>query len=551
MFSIRQTTATNSELQRQQMVEDVVLFGKEPTTFIGKKAAAIVQSKSINPIIQAKVAIALDNLLEIASDEKELEKPDIKCRIREHLANVNIQTGQIIHLPRKLPILSTQPVMPPDYTAPLEITYATMVNIAEFEYQVFRGKVRYRYMRNTSFATYMYQNILYMLDVNDAKLLEGMDVWQAHYAVLLKHTDFNEYVAKKSFYEDQVTYMGISYDTTFVPNYDVNNLQPQDPIPCSVTNQSQINYYYNFDVMNTVSVPDDKLGIFLTFPFKNGHYIKPTGKIRYLGINPPSALRKSSRLLIQNICSMNDLESAMDSVARSIRLDEIIYRAVYAPTLREQAVALMIIRRIVGNYARIGKYLVQMPNEMTLLSWTKLECKNSPVILPPQYPSKTTSLYVSMIQDIAMSCFSKMGAAVICSNYGLPEINYSTVYNLLQTDAEKYIFYTLVLQRYPLPMYYKIRKILKPTFGKNTVDMARYPRFINLSYTNNTLSDRLNLITTPLVDNKSINDDGNICTPYNCSEMYEFNDPQLKSLVLYGDIELNRDQLASFIALSI
>lgn len=552
MFSVRQTIATNQELARQRAIEKSVLFGKTPTTFIEKKAAAITGHPDINPILKCKVAIALDTILKFVESDNDFENVKIINRIRNHLETINIETGSTLTMVRKLPILSVQPIVPIEYVNVLETEISTVVNIADFEYTMFNGKVKYRYMRETSFATYMYQNIMYFLNTYDVNALEGIDTWLARYAVLLNRTKFSDYVAKKAFYQDIVYFHGVGYDTSFVPKYDVNNLRPQDPIPCSITDESQIDYYYKLNVLRTDQVPIDKIGIFLTFPFKDGHFIKPNGRIRYLGLDNRKRALKSVRLMIKNICSVNDIEAALDSAARGMQLDDIIYRAVYSRNLKEQAVALMIIRRIVGNYARVGKYIIQIPNEMTLLSWTKLSCRKNSIILPPIYTDDNKAPhYVSMIQDISQICYDKMGASIICSNHFLPELNLSAIYQLLQTDAEKYIFYTLVLQDYPIPMYYDAREKLKPKFGTAHIDLEKYKQmkrpFINVS-----MEDRLNSITQPLVD---MSDDTftmeNKCTPYDCFEMYEFHDEKLKILVTDGDVELDRNQIVNFITLSI
>ncbi|AYP97905.1 GrBNV gp76-like protein-like protein [Mauternbach virus] len=553
MFSVRQMIATNQELARQRAIEKSVLFGKKPTTFIEKKAAAITGHPDINPILQCKISIALDSILKFVDSEKDFENINVKSRISKYLDTINIETGSTLTLVHKLPILSVQPITPIEYVNVLDTEISTVVNIADFEYSMFNGKVKYRYMRETSFATYMYQNIMYFLNTFDVNSLEGIDTWMARYAVLLNHTKFSDYVAKKAFYQDIVSFGGIGYDTSFVPKYDVNNLRPQDPIPCSITDASQIEYYYKLNVFKTDQVPIDKIGIFLTFPFKNGHFIKPNGRIRYLGLDNRRRVLKSTRLMIKNICSVNDIEAALDSAARAIQLDDIIYRAVYSRNLKEQAVALMIIRRIVGNYARIGKYIIQIPNEMAVLSWTKLSCHNNPVILPPIYTDdKKATNYVSMIQDISQMCYNKMGASIICSSHFLPELNLSAIYRLLQTDSEKYIFYTLVLQDYPTVMYHDARDKLKPKFGTSNIDLEKYKRrkrpFINVS-----MDDSLNLFTRQLVD---VSDDDNSnmenkCTPYDCFEMYEFHDEKLKILVADGDVELDRNQLVNFITLSI
>ncbi|AQN78576.1 ACH96155.1 GrBNV gp76-like protein [Kallithea virus] len=574
MFSVRETVATNKELARQRAIEQVVLFGKRPTTFIEKKAAAIIGHPLINPILNCKIRNSLDVILEFSNVENNndndngdgggygvngstndvtlpnFEDPELKNRIRHHLDTVNVEIGSTLKFIRKLPILSVQPIQPIEYTSVLAIRRDSAVNLADFENILFNGRVKYRYMRGTSFAAYVYQNILYSLNTYNVESLEGLDVWQARYAVFLKRTNLAEYAAMKAFYIDTVYFQGVGYDTSFVPKYDVANLKPQDPIPYSVTDASQIDYYYKVDVKSVLKIPDEKIGIFLTFPFKDGHYIKPNGRIRYLGLNNNksinNAILKSSRLMIDNICSLNDLEAALDNAARSVKLDDIIYRAVYSKSLKEQAVALLIIRRIVGNYVRVGKYIIHVPNEMTILSWTKISCDRMPIMLPPIYEDRIqTNIYVAMIRDIAQSCYNKMGACILASKYFVPEINLSSVYQMLKNDSEKYVFFTMVMQEYPTPMYLNARNALNPTFGDSHIDLSKYSQR-KRQFVNTSINERLNDITEPLVDTPNYE-----CTPYDCMELYEFHNDQLKVLVETGDVGLDTDQLVNFITLSI
>ncbi|AUQ43958.1 putative gp76-like protein [Esparto virus] len=549
MFSPRQTIATNDELSRQYLVEQILLFDERPTTYIGKKAAAIYGCNNVSTILKYKIYNALDKIQEYAKNINDFSNESVRRRIYDLLDTIHIDYGITIQLPQKPPILYTQPILPPVFTTTLRTATSTMVNIAEFEHMVFENKAQFRYLNNTSFATYMYQNILQMLNVSNIDTLEGVEMWQAKYAILLNRTNFNDYVARNAFYYDQVNFLGVGYDTSFVPKYDVNSLKVQDSIPATITDQSQIDYYYKLDVRKEQFIPKDKIGIFLTFPFKDGHYIKPSGKIRFLNMRPlADCTLKSTGLIIKNICGMNDIEAAIDNAARSVKLNDLIYRTVYSKNLKEQAVTLMIIRRIVGEYGRFGKYLVQLPNEFSILSWTKLSCSRIPVILPPIYTSTDTNVYVALVQDISQSCYSKLGASMLCSGFGIPEMNMAGVYQLLTNDAEKYVFYTLVLQVYPNPMYFTARSQLEPNFGQSNINLNKYPVYRRY-FTNNTTLERVDMQSQPLVDDSSNNNlSGNKCTPYSCSEMYEFNDRQLNTLVATGDVELNDLQYAHFIA---
>lgn len=551
MFKIRNTFATNEELYRQGAIQSVVLYGNKPTTFLEKKAAAIFGNTFNNVIIQAKVRKCLayilnflkDDEIEICADKK------IRTQLREYLKTVQLVIGDPIYLTRKLPILALQPEIIPEYKLKMDVIVSSQVNRAEFEQMVFNNRTKYRYLIGTSFASYVYQNILYSLNARNTRQLEDNKHWQAKLALLIDRTGFNDNVAKSAFYSDTVKYHGVTYQSHFVPKYDVNSLMPQESIDEQMTDRKLIRYYYDLNVRTTSRVPLDKIGIFLTFPFKDGHHIQPDGKI--IPITTSLDLKKSVRLMITDLCNISDIEFAIDTAARSIALDDVIYYALHAKNLTELSVALMIIRRLVGDVLTVQNIRIQMPTEFNILSWTtQMNCNMSNITLPPNYKSKDTPMYVAMIQDIAQSCYSKLGASMACSAYSLPEVHMGEVYDVLQNDAEKYIFYTLILQDYTYSMYYIARKRLKPTFGRSIVDMSKYPKF-NGRFSNTTLSERLDSLTEPLVKPVDLNAGITLCPPYKCIEMYEFIDPQLNELVTMGDTELNENQLASYITLLI
>lgn len=550
MFSTRTEFATNDELIRQKEVEGVILYGKKPTTFIEKKASAIYGHRDINIIAQAKIYQTLDYILTFISNEDQLTDPKIQERIRNYIKSVTLDKDTKILLPKKLPILTLQPEQIPPYSVMLNTEEISAVNIADFEYLCFKNRIRFRYLKNSSFAMYMYQNILNYLNAASSKELEGNNMWQAKLGVLIERTNFSDYFAMQAFYDDAVTYRGVTYDTSFVPNYDVKNIEPQDPINPSTTEIQMINYYYLLDERTTRKVPTEMIGIFLTYPFKNGHYIRPTGEIVYLQLRSYNTLQ-SSRIAIQNLCTMNDIESAIENAARSIPLGDAIYYAVYSRNLKEQSIALLILRRLVGDILTIGEERINLPSEAVILSWSKTDCSNQTLALPPKIHNKNYIMYLELIQDIAASCNSKLGAAIMCSAYFIPEMHITEVYQKLTTDAEKYVLFTLILQDYPTNRLYMNLKKLNPTFGGSEIDIiGKYPPG-NRLYSDTLVSDRLNALSEPLLLPSDVNAGVNVCTPYSCSELYEFNDPQLRDLVKFGDVELNPEQLSNFIVLNV
>lgn len=549
MFSTRTEFATNDELIRQTEVTDVVLYGKKPTTFIMKKAAAIYGHRNINIIGRAKIIQSLDHILTFIATDDDLKNEKNQERIRNYLKSVNIEIGTPILLPKKLSIFTLQPEPIPPFNTILDTTEVSLVNIGEFEYLCFKNQIRFRYLKDSSFASYLYQNLLNYLNASSSDELIGNEMWQAQLALFIERTDFNEYAAMQAFYDNEVSYRGIIYDTSFVPKYDVKNLDPQDPINPKTSDNRMINYYYSLNERREHLVPINMIGIFLTFPFKNGHYIRPTGEIIHLKLKTYNTLQ-SSRITISNLCDMYDIESAIESAARSIPLDDAIYHAVYSKNLKEQSIALLILRRLVGDVLTIGEERITIPSEINVLSWSKKACAKTALAMPIFIEDKSHRFYLEMIQDIAASCGNKLTAALMCHKYFIPEINISQVYSLLTTDAEKYILFTLILQDYRMDAYYSALKRLDPKFGKSTIDLSKYGQN-NRLYSDTLITDRLDTMSEPLLLPSDINSGVNVCNPYSCLEMYEFTDPQLRELVNTGDTSLDNGQLSNFIALMV
>lgn len=580
---------TNEVFDNQENVESVVLFGRTPTTSLEKKAAAIVWHPDIHPVLRCKAAenirLIVESFLtfvvhkdgdtfEVQSSNREAEKcvmmylqrlpettlrqqpdefqvavvdvlnndPTVKLRVKDFLNNLKLTISSTVVIPSNLPIyVMGSNANRIDLDRNFETKISSYANIPDFEFLVFENNTILKYTGNASFATYLYTNLLHYLNVDNINELRERNDWRSRLAILLHDTKFDCNVAKIAFYEYEIEYNGSLYtlpDTT--PRYNVLSLKPQTYINFAANDQSLIDYYYNLDVKNTSTVQIDKIGIFLVFPFKDGCYIQPDGEIVNLNLN---ICRKNSstRLLIENLCNVYDIEEALNNAARLISAKEALQFAVDSNVLDTQAMALLILRRKYGEALYVQSYRIELPSEMTALSWTKRFCKKYEIQLPYAYDLPTNNLYLSMIHDITESSYTKMGAAVLCSSYSVPEINYGGVYLKLRNDGEKYVFYTLMLQDYPIPLINNARKFLNPEFGKSPRDLTKYP-VCKREYSNTTVNDRLNAISEYVLNDGS---------PYTNKNSYEFVDSQLQELVATGDVQLTDEQLANFIALCV
>lgn len=589
MFVIRNPVAaatsapTDDELRRQRIVQRVVLGKKYPITLLEKKVAAVVRHKSIDVVLATKILKSLDLVINLFHDESDLYETETRNKILSFLDSIPIENDDVLQLPLKLPIFTERDEFATDIVLttsssnnvlPLNaITTTTVnfqmepisdVNILDFERLCFGSRTLYKYYADTSFALYVYQNLLYSLKISNVSQLlktsatpEVEEDWRKLFALLLYTTNINESVAYNAFYDNTVVYNNQEYDTSYVPKYDVKKLIPITEIEATSTEQYMINYYYNVDLAKTATIPDHNIGIFLTFPFKQGYYVYPNGTVVYA--NVPKLRKRSVITSIMSICDISDLEAAVDNVARRVTKEDALSYAVHAKNLIHQAIALLTLRRICGNWVDIPSLSIRinLPIEYDILAWTKISCsRTTRVTLPISFRSPTGDSNVDLVRDIARSCRTKIGACVLCSRYRIPEIDMYYVFSKLTSDAEFYVFYTLILQEYCNFTYYTARDRLNPVFGKDsTVDMeAKYEvavrRFVNVE-----VNDRLRSLTEPLVSIQgSVADGGTLyrdCSPFKCPKLYEFRNPQLRELVRDENTTLNEPQLAAFVALCV
>lgn len=567
MFVARQVNdlPSDAQISRQNNIAQVVLYGVQPTTYLQIKAASIVGSAHIDVI---KHALVLDNLNQILDeiligDYNNIREIEAKKRVRQLLQCANITEVSTFILPQKLPILAETPATIPYYPHESELIDLSYANLGEFEHMCFNSNTLYQYYNVDEFASYIYHNILHSLNATKGvSQLETLDVWQAKLALLIYHTEFNNCVARKAFYDNYVKFKGMVYDTSFVPKYDVNHLAPQYKLTDKgkrLNNDAEyIQYYQQLDPQRVRQVPMSRIGIFLVFPFKNGHYVAPDGRIHYVGDSVSSqGSRKSVQLLMQNMCTLNDLEASIESAARMMSVSDATYQALYAANLQVLAVALMVLRRQLGNAITLKDFTIALPTELNILSWLRLTCDQTRILLPPRYKCYSHDIVcVDLIRDIAQSCYNELGACLMAASFVMPEILYNSVHAELRTSAELYVFYTLILQSYPHAMYLIARNSLKNiTFGSNTtVNFSKYRKEVRRYY-DNTIGERLDNMTEALVLPSAINSNDqneNKCKYSSCPALYEFANDQLRTLVDTKQlVNLNNIQLANLIVLNI
>ena len=599
MFSVRNATRplSNDEIRRQRIAQQIIFGDRMPITLFEKKIAAIVHHKSIDVVLSLKVLKSLDAVLKLFNNESDLYETETKNNILAFLQTVQIEDGDVFKLPVKLPIYAYNQEQQQqqcnekkrvDFNFQLEAI--SDVNLLEFEYLCFKNKTLFKYYADTSFAAYLYQNLLYSLNVYDMnQLLEdyhlsknmynnddnstltyNYDVndvslssnWRKRLLILLYVTNVNESVAYNAFYQNTVIYKNKEYDTSFVPKYDVKKLIPVTEIVATSTEQYMIDYYYSINISTMHEIPEQNIGIFLTFPFKDGYYVYPNGTVMYA--NVPRLRKRSVITTISSICDVSDLEAAIDSVARRISKEDALSYAAYAKNLIQQGIALMVLRRIIcGDSVRVPSLNtnVRLPNEYDILSWTRMSCyrrsgkrnNNGNLSLPVNFKSPTGDRSTSLVRDIAKASCTKIDAAILCSRYRIPEIDVYYVFSNLKLDSELYVFYTILLQEYCNFMYYAARNALNPTFGNDTsIDVASLYEASARKFVDTDVNKRLDSVTKPSISYEPWYNCQQIdCSPYKCPTVYEFSNSQLREMVSQEDTRLNDQQLASFIVLCV
>ncbi|KAI5630627.1 OrNVorf25-like [Venturia canescens] len=540
---------STEEINRQEIVWSVLRGASNITltTMLEKKAAAICHHARIDSIMQCKVLKSLETIKTFIKNEDDLNDVIVQRKIWNYLKTVEIEIGDVMHLSVKPLILTRAPQTVSHENIELETAPNVTVSLHDFETLCFENRVQLQYYTNTPFSSYVFQNILFSLSATTLESLLGSDKWQARLATLIHHTGFSDIVTIKSFYEDTVEHNGVVYDTSFVPKYEVRKLKPIARLPRTTNDPETLNYREKMDPRNVKSVPLSHIGIFLVYPFKDGYYVQPDGTVTHVGIMEPK--KNSIQFNVTELCDASNVEHTIDDAARTFNYDDVLAYAIHSVSLKEQGLALLIIRQMIGPVLTLGEFKISLPTIDEILAWTSFSCTSRKILLPEHSNTPTVAVSNALIRDIASSCVSKLGAAFICSSYNILESDFHAVYGNLRNDAELYVFLTLLMQVYPTNMYKLQRDSLKPVFGSSPRSLERYQSSTR-AYVQTTLADRLNSYTEPLITPTDVGTSVT-CPPYKCMELYEFIDPKLNELVTTGDTELTPSQYASFISLHI
>lgn len=535
-----------------------------------------------------------------SSYDELLQKKNVARRVRDIASSATGPSyGDVLLLPLPPPVFAMVPNPTPIRHRAVETTpcRGPHASLHDFERLAFNNRTIHRYYTDTDFAAYLYQNLLYSLDASDVSQLENDRSWQARLAVLLWSTKLNQLCAFAAFYENRVTCDGVEYDTSFVPFYDVRAIMPlsRNRTVCgdevkrkwageSYENDGQrensetsdgydqesvLYYHRDFDPSATARVPLRHMGLFLVFPFKSGYYVRPDGRPVFLNVKPYR--RESVRMLMERVCGMDSLESMVDSLSRQFDCEDALSYAVHSRDLVRLGVALLVLRRMVGDKLTVGSFTIQLPTEMNVLEWNHTWCHVAATVLPRGMSEGfCVEKQIRIINEIADRASSELDVSLLCSPFRLIECQLEPVYLRLTTDAQRYAFYTLLMQDYPNAMYWRARKRLRPKFQgqydakgtENNGTLFGAPlqkHLLTLTskyapncrpYVDSVVTDRLSLYAEPLIRPTDVSAPvESHCQQLSSPERYEFVNEQLASLVSTGNTDLTPQQFASYLSM--
>lgn len=554
-----------SEINRINDVRPLLYSNRDGArkSLFEKKVCSILRHCSIDPLIQAKVYKHITEIVAMFNgDEAALCEntgmTDVRNKISKYVQTVSLEKCDRIVVPTRLLYMNSirtyKAPMPSKTIFDLQKTTSKTqrLTLYDFEMLTFKGRGAAEYMHGRRFAHYLYHNINFAFQNDDR------DSWQKGLAKVLRDTNCDDRVAFEAFYQNSVTHEGIVYDTSFVPKIDVRSLEQQRlPIASLYVKNNETmfelaKFYDSFSTKPNAVVPQSKLLVFKIFPFKNGYYIHPeTGRLDQIFLPPSSSKNKfqvnKAMMISSHLCDLSNIESAIASAACTVPLEDIARAAVFATNIRDAAFALSTLRYITcSEYFRIdSSHIIQLSTLNEMLSWLSLHCENHIFLLPTldqnPYSERMANVYSGLITFIASTCITMKGAAVKCSPYRLPEYLLKNVFDKLTTDAEKYVFLTILIQDYDYASFIRARNKLQPIFGSAVMEVDNLPTKDMRCF-----SDNKGLFNP----SKPFKHNSPECSDHSyvyCSTYYTFSDPQLRTLCATGTVDLTDFQLASVI----
>lgn len=579
---------TDDQFTRLERIWDVITTYRKNVTMSTKvelKAAAIWNHIAINPFIRAKITKHINHIINnIIHSDLDLTKPEKLSEIVELLRSTEIEPNDVILLNNNEVIIPNQYIFAPKLHTTYEVEQINddFSTIHKFELMLFGGFAKHPYTTDMSFSTYLLKNILHKLNASSITQLKFNNDVLAKIAILVAlEFGYDDIATKLAFKFQIVKYKDVEYNTSFIPKfYDVDKIRPSSVIGGVIDNddlkfthklindqRNGLQYYNDMDPKTLPFVPKSNLRIFKIFPFKAGHYINPeTGNVMFLNKKPLNPNHLLNRLISYVPCNEKIIQQWAADFAEIFTLSELISFTVNSSDIKTQAFGLLALRIKYGIYIKIDtpNLIITLRNAHDILSWLHLQCYDTAsnvthgddmVLLPHSQKSPTFSkpYYEELIRDIAASAITKLNATLICSSYTIPEVYLYDVHKNLNSDAEKYVFLTLLCQKYPRLLYMSVRDDkLNPIFGSENINvLEKYEPNLQTSKIYNEDTTQKDLENYK-IDILRPFDLGTVTCPiYKCLDQYEFTNSKLNELVMTGDTTLNEEELISFITLMV
>lgn len=558
MFNLRNSEQVSyDELARQQVLYNFIINNNRfPQTKLEFEIAAIVGHKSIDPITVEKLKQLPDLKKELSSSTTKLTVQFIQ-RYYEQIKRIGLLNSMVfqLHVPLNIqkPTESCVNVEAVRALTKRSITIrpANNVTLRTFETHMFGNLGKEKYTDQLQFPGYVYINTQRYIKI--VPFIEND--WRPMLMELIEIFEFDLELTFSLFEQDEITYNNIVYDVRIIPKYDVRRLTTV----CNVDNvydqrMNSINYRNALTINSTTVIDQDHIDIFKIFPFKNSHYINgEDGSIHYMDVPSPTCVQ--TKYTCGNICNTNELNSILTSVIQYEKFDDLLSLAVHSDDLQIQGIALLALNLMQGPTLELMGFTIKLPYMQDVMSWIKLSCDNTKILLPILKVAIEESIlirYITFIQTIATMATNCKQVSFMCSPFIIPACFYQPLLDRLTAPTERFVLTTLLCQNYPNYSYIQYRDRIEASshFEQNASTESPHQ---SLGQLYNDFLKRTPVIMSTekiyqnLVEPNCYYD----CSIENCPELYEPVDPQLKELIATGKTTLTYEQNVAYVALLI
>lgn len=542
VFDVRDNYLNDSnQIARQISIYKCLV--KKPETYNNvfvKKVMAILQPLNINYITVAKIL----NNFDLFSKINENLTIEEKQQYNNILKNIDIKTLKEFFIPhRSLSIAKKSKDLTIIQSKSYDLSDVPKTNLFQFEKLVFDNKVIYPLSLADNFSDYIYSNLLHSLESTQKKEKS----WQTKFLEMIqKWGKCKLILIKDAFEKDSITFNGNKYDVSFVPKFNLNLLIPYEKVFIESDDEIAQNKEYrnNLDVKHTKIINRKYLDIFVIFPFKDQHFVSNDGKIYFI----EKVITQNDDLIskINQICVCIEFEQLLRESIHSISFDELISFVLTENSLKLQGIGLLLLREMCGDNLMLNDHIIKLPYLFDILKYTSFPCSKTQILLyknPNEHLSD--SLFescIKLIKDITYSSSTAFDVSLLSSDFFIPASYIEKIFCFLKNNEEKYVFLTLVLQRYNNFNFSQYRNNLQVNFHHAIQEFVKVEHTPMIQNINNIVYENrvLNLLPASLCYD---------WFPDSSVSFYQFNNEQLNDLVEKNETIFTKPQMAIFFTL--